>query len=718
MTVRFAFSLPAALRRPALGSLFAALALSACGGGGGGGDATNAQPAPSPPPVVTNPQPEPTVPPPVASSAGVSLLAGSVGGAGNLDGTGANARFNSPSGLALDSAGDLVVADSGNHRIRKVTRSGVVTTLAGRGQPGHVNGPRLQAAFCIPADVDVDAGGNVFVLEKALVRKIAVDGSVTTVAGATPADCRDAFGMVAPKDPRAVAVDALGIVYIADSFGGAVYTLTPSGVQSLLAGSEVRGQPTPELGSYPTGVALDAARNVYVSGLYGTVAKITPSGQLSQLLPSSAELGSPGAIASGAAGNLYLAYTDRNVVRKVTTAGAVSIIAGLKNDFNLGLSVDGPLGTGRLSRPNGIAVAADGTVFVSEQGAHTIRQIDPVSGNLSTLAGSALPSDMPFGKYHATDAAGNVFVAVKTTGAPAGDYAVQRIAPDGTVTTRIAGGLLGPRGMAIDKTGNVYVVDRSGQNDGYPCFGCVAASTRNTVVRKITPQGVMTILAGTLDLFVAASTDGTGSAATLPDATDLAIDGAGNLYVVQATAPFSALRKITPDGTVSTLSSSGLPEGLQGIAADAAGTLFVGVCKKTFGPYAGTAETRVSSAIFKIDPSGKATLLAGSTTEIGFQDGVGTQARFSGEAQIGPCLQGLTVDAAGNVYVADTGNHAVRKITPDGNVSTVVGQKGVYGTTLGPLPASLFQPTDVSFDGEGNLMIGSVDALLKVRFDK
>ena len=716
MTVRIASSLPAALRRPTLGALFVALALSACGGGGGS-DATTAQPAPPPPPVVTNPQPEPTVPPPVASSAGVSLLAGSIGGAGNLDGTGANARFNSPSGLALDSAGDLVVADSGNHRIRKVTRSGVVTTLAGTGQPGHVNGPRLQAALCIPADVAVDAGGNVFVLEKALLRKIAVDGSVTTVAGATSADCRDAFGMVAPKDPRAVAVDALGIVYIADSFGGAVYTLTPSGVQSLLAGSEVRGQPTRELGSYPTGIALDAARNVYVSGLYGTVAKITPSGQLSQLLPSSADLGSPRAIASDAAGNLYLAYADRNVVRKVTTAGAVSIIAGLKNEFNLDASIDGPLGTGRLSRPNGIAVAADGTVFVSEQGGHTIRQIDPVSGNLSTLAGSALPRDMPFGKYHATDATGNVFVAVKT-GSPVGDYAVQRIAPDGTVTTRIAGGLLGPRGIAIDKTGNVYVVDLSSQNDRNPCFGCVAASTRNTVVRRITPEGVMTILAGTLDLFVAASTDGTGNAATLPDASDLAIDGAGNLYVVQVTAPFSALRKITPDGTVSTLSGSGLPEGLQSIAVDAAGTLFVGVCKKPLSYYSGPVDTPVRSAVFKIDPSGKATLLAGSLTEIGFQDGVGTQARLSGAVHTGPCLHGLTLDAAGNVYVADTDNHAVRKITPHGNVSTVVGQKGVYGIALRPLPASLFQPTDVSVDERGNLVIGSVDALLKVRFDK
>ncbi len=118
------------------------------------------------------------------SKAGVSLLAGSLDGAGNLDGTGANARFNSPNGLALDSAGDLVVADTGNQRIRKITPSGVVTTFAGSGQPGHVNGPRLQATFCIPENVAVDSGGNVSVVERSMVRKVAVGSSVTTVAGA------------------------------------------------------------------------------------------------------------------------------------------------------------------------------------------------------------------------------------------------------------------------------------------------------------------------------------------------------------------------------------------------------------------------------------------------------------------------------------------------------------------------------------------------------
>ena len=730
MTIWIASSLPAALRRPALGALFVALALSACGGGGGS-DATTAQPAPtpSPPPVVTNPQPEPT-PPPVAAKGNVSLLAGTAGGAGNLDGAGSTARFDGPAGLAIGPAGDLYVADSGNRRIRKVTPAGVVSTIAGSGQAAYADGPALQASFCDPQKLAVGPDASLFVIDRTRVRKIDAAGTVKTVAGDPNFACNDRNpngASVAPKLPTAIAVDAFGIAYIADSFAGAVYTLTPAGALTLLAGSEDGTRRDPVL-SFPRGIALDAARNVYVAT--DSIARIAQTGEVTPLVPSGVTTSpckAANALARDAAGNLYVADIWANVVCKITPAGNVSIVAGIKSQtftfqsyrFDGYESVDGPLGTGRLATPQGVAVAADGTLYVSDNYAHTIRRVDAATGNLSSLAGLA-PLLSPFGAYHATDRAGNVFVAVAVDKRPfLNSYAIQRIAPDGTATTLVSGGLKAPRGMAIDAAGNLYVVD-------VPAGSCVNCSylPLSTVVRKITPQGEISIFAGRLEtpsLTLKPDVDGIGAAAYLSNAVALTFDPAGNLYVTQASN--HPLRKITPEGVVSTVALT-LPGNAgqyypSGVAADAAGNVYLSTCDANKGT--AIPVPPLGAAILKVDPgSNNATEFAGSINEAGYIDGPGAQARFA--VMQNPagdrCLTGLTLDGVGNLYVSDQGNDVVRKITPAGVVSTVVGQPGMRGIALGPLPASLSAATDLSLDGAGNLVIGSVDALLKVRFDK
>ena len=705
MTIRIASSLPAALRRPALGSLFIALTLSACGGGGGS-DAMN-------------PQPEPSPPPPVVSKGSVSLLAGSLGGAGNLDGAGSAARFNNPNGLAVGPTGDLYVADGDNARIRKVTPAGVVSTVAGSGQFVYADGPAMQASFCDPKKIAVGPDGSIFVIDSTRVRKIDAAKNVKTVTGPTTADCDYAAysnGSVAPKSPSAIAVDAFGIAYILDAYENSVYTLTPAGALNPLA---ARRDPNSDRASdfhTPHGIALDATRNIYISDIYPNdyyrgIARLTQTGELTVVVPPSAELGEINDLARDATGNLYTVDTEANVVRKITPAGSVSIIAGVEWKPSLFgasdgfVSVDGPLGTGRLTRPLGVAVAADGTVYVTESYFNTIRRIDPATGDLSTLAGLAPKNS--FGEYHATDRAGNVFVAVATAN-NFFEYAIQRIAPDGTATTLVPGGLNAPRGMALDSAGNLYVVDVPYSTIN-TCVGCRLSATP-AVVRKITPRGEMSIFAANLD-----------------NARALTIDPAGNLYVAKYIG--APLSKITPQGVVSTIAVTlpGTEQYASGLAADAAGNIYLSSCPillSASGFTINPADAPPGAAILKVDPRGNVTVLAGSTTEVGYVDGPGAKARFAADRGFArgkgnnACLTGLTLDAAGNVYVADKGNDAVRKITPDGMVSTVVGQKGVRGIVLGPLPASLSEPTDVSLDGAENLLIGSATALLKVQFDR
>ena len=512
------------------------------------------------------------------------MLAGALGGSGNLDAVGTAARFNNPAGLAIGPNGDLYVADSTNQRIRKITPAGVVSTVAGSGEVGEADGPAMQAAFCYPKNIAVGPDASVFVTERATVRKIDPSGNVRTVTGPTAVGCRfiKDSDRIAPKDPRAIALDALGIAYIADSFAGAIYTLTPTGALTLFAGSGVRTGSNSEL-NVGRGIALDAARNVYVFSVNVpecnsyTIVRISQSGEITTVVPASREILGTSDMARDAAGNLYLIDGSASrVVRKITPEGRISIIAGVADNAYQGGNVDGPLGTGRLSSLQGIAAAADGTVYVSEQ-SNTIRRIDPVTGDLSTFAGRAArsPSSPSLGQ-HATDRAGNVFfVDYKPYPQEPG---IGRIAPDGTVSTLVAGGLKRPTDIAIDAAGNLYVLDSNGRS-----INPEEEITTAFVVRKITPQGEMSVFAGSLDdttVSPRVDVDGVGTAARLNNAHAVTTDPAGNVYVAQYLG--APLRKITPQGVVSTVAVTlpGTRQFPNAVAADAAGNTYLVSCER------------------------------------------------------------------------------------------------------------------------------------------
>ncbi|MBL6636392.1 MAG: hypothetical protein ISP35_09375, partial [Ilumatobacteraceae bacterium] len=268
------------------------------------------------------------------------------GSSGSVDGTGAAARFKNPRGVAVDGVGNVYVADSYNHVIRKVTPGGVVTTLAGTaGSSGSVDGTGAAARFKNPRGVAVDGVGNVYVADtdNHVIRKVTPGGVVTTLAGtAGSSGSVDGTGAAARFNSlRGVAVDGVGNVYVADSYNNVIRKVTPGGVVTTLAGTagtygSENGTGADARFGNVYGVAVDGDGNVYAGDEYsGTVRKVTPGGVVTRLAGSGIEMSwgfqdaigplarfsGPTGVAVDGDGNVYVADTYNNLIRKVTPAG-------------------------------------------------------------------------------------------------------------------------------------------------------------------------------------------------------------------------------------------------------------------------------------------------------------------------------------------------------------------------------------------------------------
>jgi sugar lactone lactonase YvrE len=348
-----------------------------------------------------------------------------------------------PSGVAIDSAGNLYIADWVNNRIRMVTPAGIISTIAGNGIEGYSGdgGPATAAQLNKPSGVAVDSAGNIYIadVENHRIRKVTTTGIISTVAGETEGYSGDGGLATAAqlRLPYDVVFDSAGNRYIADS--NRIRKVTTAGIISTVAGVSINGfggdgglATAAKLGE-PMGIAVDSTGNLYIADLHNhRIRMVTPTGIISTIagngnwgytgdggLATAAQLNNPSGMAVDSAGNLYIADSYNNRIRKVTTAGIISTVAGNGTE---GYGDDAGLATSaRLHAPSGMAIDFSGNLYIADGGNNRIRKVT-TAGIISTVAGNgnwgysgdgSLATAAQFGSLDgvAVDSVGNLYIA-------------------------------------------------------------------------------------------------------------------------------------------------------------------------------------------------------------------------------------------------------------------------------------------------------------------
>jgi sugar lactone lactonase YvrE len=315
-------------------------------------------------------------------------------------------RFQAPWGIAVDGAGNLYVSDSEGCTIICISRAGQVTVVAGHaGFRGPTNGLGVNACFIIPRGIVVDKAGNLYVTDAYTIRKITPAGEVTTLAGLHGyPGTTDGLGSEARFSwPSALAVDSGGILWVADRY--AIRKVTPAGQVATLAGSpghagNVDGVgPNARFSDNEKGIAVDAHGTIYVADtLNHIIRRVTPAGAVTRFAGSGrsgsaegqgseASFASPCGLALDAQGVVYVADSSSHTIRKITPAGIVSTLAGTPG---IAGNTDGPCSRALFNQPRGVALDGVGNIFVVDAGNRTIRKITP-AGIVTTIAGQAVP---------------------------------------------------------------------------------------------------------------------------------------------------------------------------------------------------------------------------------------------------------------------------------------------------------------------------------------
>jgi len=293
------------------------------------------------------------------------------------NGTGSTVRFNLPRGVAVDSEGNVYVAEQGNHRIRKITPAGVVSTFAGS-TSGYKDATGIAAQFYSPIGVAVDSESNVYVTDHGnqRIRKITPTGVVSTFAGTgTPGHADGASNTAQFNYPSGVIVDSSGNIYVADTHNNRIRKITPADRIEDRMVSTIAGTGSATQFDDPSGVAVDSRGNVYVADTGNNrIRKIAPTGVVSTIAGTNtaghvddtgtdARFNSPNGVAVDSRGNVYVADSENNRIRKITPAGVVSTIAGTGS-------------MAQFNQPRGVAVDSSGNIYVADFNNHRIRKVE------------------------------------------------------------------------------------------------------------------------------------------------------------------------------------------------------------------------------------------------------------------------------------------------------------------------------------------------------
>ncbi len=555
-----------------------------------------------------------------------------------------NAQLNQPTGIAVDASGNLFIADTANTRVRKISSAGIITTVAGNGIAGTSGdgGLAVNAELLDPVGVAVDGSGNVYISDASeyAVRKVTADGIITT-----------AFSTISGGPPHVIAVDQAGDVYFSTTYEENVRKFSPGQYFTVVAGDNCNGCPqvngVPATSTDPGTVqalALDSAGNLFIGSGYGTPGRVSEVPAATGIIntiaggnwmpvgsgepATNAAIYQPSGVAVDSDDDVFIADQNGFNVRKVT-AGIISTIAG--NGIRSG--DNGPATSAFIGYPDSVALDGAGNIYLSGDGS-SIRKVS-AAGIITTVVGSRtttgfsgdggpatsalldLPGSIAF------DSGGNLYIV------DSANYRIRKVSPAGIITTIAGTGTRGYTGdggpalsaevsfvssIALDNTGNLYLADEE-----------------NFVVRKISTDGTISTVAGN-GMQGSSGNGGPATSAKLSYAFQVAVDSSGMLYISDG---LNGVRKVSASGTISSVVKSAVGSG---IAIDPAGNVYFGL-----GP-----------GIGKTSGGGTFTTIAGNGTTGYLGDGgPALNAEFNS-------VSDLASDNAGNIYVADQNNGAIR----------------------------------------------------------
>ncbi len=575
-----------------------------------------------------------------------------------------------PFGLTV--YGNQVYVVDGRHKVVRAinTNSGLETVAAGNGTPGFTGdgGPAIKAQLqpTFGGGVAVDSAGNLYIAdwENSRIRKVDSAGVITTIYDQL-------------FYPEAVAVDASDNLFIADTANNRILKRTPEGIVTTVAGGQL----------------CQGSRLACGDGGPATAAGLrTPSG-----------------VAVDASGNLYIADRGDERIRKVDRSGIITTVAGNGKcgfDTSVCFSGDGgPAVLAQLSAPSGVTVDGAGNLYIADSFNNRIRKVDS-SGIITTVVGSgptgygvggfggdggrATAANLYFPYSVALDGAGNIFISDE------GNYRIRKVDSLGIITTAGGNGTYGWGGDGRQATnaeldfcegvfpaanGNVYIAD-----------------TGNNRLRVVNSAGIITTAAGTGE-FGFSGDGGPATAATFESVISVAADSLGNVFITDSGN--NRIRKIDTSGIINTVAGDGTagsggdggPAILaqlnfpRGVTVDESGNLFI--------------TDTLNHRIRKVDSFGIITTVAGNGIP-GFSGdgGPATSAQLSGPTNV-------ILDTSGNLYIADSSNFRIRKVDSSGIITTVAGN-GIQGYSGDGGPAILAEfnyPTDVAVDKAGNLFV-------------